>query len=148
MAEARLDGESGRYVVLTGLERDHWDETSILLRTQVQVGGFSANVASQIQLQVLAGFREELTTLYELLVGRAELKAVDQDQYEWFALTLIGDGLGHIRVAGHLFDVDWAQISAGNVSRLAFELQTDQTYFQTFMNGLDAILQSFTTASG
>jgi len=80
----------------------------------------------------LASFRDDLAVLYEKLKGEAHLPR----SYENAMLSVRGDGLGHLVVAG--------EVRAGYVmqSRLQFEFSIDQTHLPEIMRAIDRFFLS------
>jgi hypothetical protein len=99
-----------------------WYDASVHVRCGVWTGAFRA----EFRAGELRTFASELEHLYRSLSGCARLDPIEP----YLSLTFVGDGKGHIAVAGK------AQQQFGLDTYLTFELALDQTDLPTIVRAL------------
>lgn len=113
---------------------DNWVRVSVL----VVVGAFSGEYAAAFLTSDFVGFREELQALHRSLEGKASFSTLE-DQ---LSLELTGNGRGGIALKGIAID------APGTGNRLEFELELDQSYIPSVLEGLNEILDKFPPRAG
>lgn len=107
-------------------------------RVELRVGGFQGKFSCSLDCWAFERFAREVRDLWETLQGTAQF-ATYEGQLE---LSLIGDGLGHVRVEAQATD------EAGTGNCLTFRLHIDQAALQALMSSLDAIVAAYPPPSG
>ena len=115
------------------LSGDYHDNNWLRVVVRVNVGGFRANVEAAFQSAELLGFLGALRVLRETLREEARFDTLETQ----LALSLRGDGRGHIDLTGTVSD----QQGGGN--QLAFSLQIDQTYLSNTIRELEIVTSTF-----
>lgn len=100
---------------------------------EVVAGGFSGRFRASLRTADFASFRKQLQRLYRKLEGVASFTTLE----EQLALSLTGDGKGHITVEGTAIDF------AGTGNRLLFEFAIDQTYLPRVIAELQRVEHDF-----
>ena len=116
---------------------EYWDDNWLVVDISVTAGGFHGRASVSIITAELVSFSEQLHVLYERLTGTAEFTTLEGQ----LSLKLVGDGRGHIRLAGLVLD----QAGVGN--RLSFTLDFDQTFLPPSISDLNAVLRAFPVRS-
>jgi hypothetical protein len=98
---------------------------------EIAVSGFHGKIQPWLDGAEVEHFVEQLTLMYNLLKGSAELKPLE----EQLVLRLEALSNGHIRAKG----VAWSDATCGN--KLEFELGLDQSYLPSFIGQLQKILK-------
>jgi hypothetical protein len=91
------------------------------------IGSFHGVVEASLMTYELRRFRAELSSLFDTLVGEAQLYSLEG----WIRLKFRGDGIGHFDVRGTIKD------EAGTGNELIFELSMDQTFLPAILSELD-----------
>ena len=97
------------------------------------VGGFSGSVRADLRSEEFRAFLEELQNLSQTLEGAASFTTMEGQ----IAISLTGDGKGHIRVSGEAID------DAGVGNRLQFAFDIDRTYLPKVCESLESLLAAF-----
>jgi hypothetical protein len=100
------------------------DGNWLVTRIDVQVGAFSAAIATSLRADELARLRADLEQLHAAIEGEAAFHAMEGS----LELDLRGDGLGHINVIGCLRD--------RRDTALHFSLDVDRTYLPPMVEAL------------
>lgn len=135
----RIGGGNAEYMAVTVSGRSHpdatdfWDGNWLNARADLRAGGFTGRVDGYLRAEELEQFRGSMAALYESLSGRAVFETME----DWLALTLTGDGKGHIATAGRLVDVP------GTGNELRFSLDLDQTYLPRIIGNLGSIVDAY-----
>lgn len=116
-------------VEVLGSNGDGW----LPSRVTVRAGSFHGEFPSDLDVWAFARFAAELRTLYESLKGSASFSSYEKQ----LELTLVGDGLGHVRVKGEAMDY------AGTGNKLTFHLEIDQTELPALLRDLGAISAAY-----
>ena len=117
---------------------DYWDGNWLTSPVTLTVGAFTAKISAGLRAEELVGFRHGLDVLYESLQGEAVLDSLE----DWLHLRAVGDGYGHVKIAGEVTD------SPGTGNRLAFELRLDQTFLPAIIDALRTIEEHYPVLRG
>ena len=117
-------GVGSSYVRLSRGDKQRGSYGMTTAEIEVKGGPFTGVVRDDTLVGV-AKFCTDLQTLYERLTGRAELSS-----YEKFKLILVGDGRGGIQALVELYGAHMP------LSKLAFEMEIDQTFLPNIIRGL------------
>jgi hypothetical protein len=137
--EILIGDAEGQHVLIQPLFRSHpglfdyWDGNWIECDVHVAAGGFRGKFRASLRAEEFLSFLEAIRGLNTALEGTASFATME----EQVALSLNGDGKGHIRVSGEALDA----VGIGN--RLRFEFEVDQTYLPAICQSLEAILVAF-----
>ena len=104
----------------------------------IQLGNYSGKGTVDISTGQLYKFLQELKSCYQSLNGIASLKNYEGS----FELIFDFDGLGHVKVSGHLRE----DMSAR--TELRFELDTDQTRIPQVIYGLEDLVSIYGDEKG
>lgn len=104
----------------------------ISARATIDVGGFHGDTQLTITLADMKRFRDELQKLYKSLEGEAQFTTIEDQVRVRVAI----DGLGHIKMSGHLMD------NPGLGNQLTFELEMDQTFLGKTISELDEAIKT------
>ena len=116
-------------VEVVGSNGDGW----LPSRISVRAGSFQGEYPSDLDVWAFARFAAELRVLYESLKGTASFSSYEKQ----LELTLVGDGLGHVRVKGEAMDY------AGTGNKLNFHLEIDQTEIPALLQDLGEISAAY-----
>jgi hypothetical protein len=139
MCIVRVGGEQNEFLAITVLDRllprcdDFWDGNWLCAEVEVAAGGFRGWVSDELRAEELAEFHTQLARLVETLSGEAVFTTLEG----WFSLRIVGDGRGHITLAGEISD----QPGVGNT--LAFRLDLDQTFLQPMIAQLGRAVSEY-----
>ena len=111
---------------------DSRDGNWIVCEIHLSAGGFRGAFQTSLRSEEFEAFLAELDNLSQTLEGAAAFSTMEGQ----LALTLTGDGNGHIQVAGE------AQDQPGG-NRLHFEFEIDQTYLPAICRSLEHLLSVF-----
>lgn len=111
-------------------------DTRVLI--DIQIGSYSAKSTVDISTGQLYKFLQELKRCYQSLQGTASLKNYEGS----FELTFDFDGLGHVKVSGHLRE------DMSTRTELRFELNTDQTRIPQVIYGLEDLVSVYGDEKG
>ena len=127
----KVGGAEHEYVrvEVLGANGDGWLPSNVAVR----VGAYTADYPSDLDCWAFSRFHDELQSLYQRLVGTATFSTYERQ----LELTLTGDGLGHMAVAGVAMD------SAGTGHRLTFRLQIDQTDLPRLISEVDEVVTRY-----
>ncbi|MCA1559767.1 MAG: hypothetical protein LC804_05700 [Acidobacteria bacterium] len=112
---------------------DYWDGNWIDCELEIVAGGFRGGFRADLRSEEFYTFLQEVEGLTRAVQGTASFATMEGR----IALSLTGDGNGHIRVAGDAIDV------AGTGNRLQFGFDTDQTYLPPICRSLEHLLAAF-----
>jgi len=96
----------------------------------IKVGTYSGKAIIYISTGQLHKFLTELKACYQTLKGTASLKDYEGN----LEMVFDFDGLGHVKVSGHLRE------DISNRTELRFELDTDQTRIPQMIHGLEDLV--------
>jgi hypothetical protein len=120
VAEVRIAGSTDDGVWITIVEREHRNPRSegwLDAEVRVSLGAWSGRYAARFHEDDFPPFARQLEELHATLVGEARLSSLDG----YLDITLTGDGVGHITIAGEAWDRPrWA-------SHLVIAYEMDQT---------------------
>lgn len=135
-----LIGDSGgEHVLLRPLSRSHpglfdyWDGNWIECEVEIATGGFRGRFRADLRSEEFQTFLEEIEGLSRTLEGAATFSTMEGQ----IAVSLTGDGKGHVRVQGEAVDT----VGIGN--RLHFGFETDQTRLPEISRSLQYLLAAF-----
>ena len=134
----------GQHVLIRPLGRRHpglfdsLDGNWIDCEVAVQVKGFRGNFRAGLRSEEFQSFLEETQGLQRTLEGTAQFTTME----EQVALTLAGDGKGHVRVSGEARD------EPGSGNRLQFEFALEQTALPSICRSLEQFLAAFPVMDG
>jgi hypothetical protein len=111
---------------------DYWDGNWIVCEIHLSAGGFRGGFQASLRSEEFEAFLAELESLSQTLEGAAAFSTMEGQ----LALTLTGDGNGHIQLKGE------AQDQPGG-NRLHFEFEIDQTYLPSICRSLEHLLVAF-----
>jgi len=97
---------------------------------EIKVDCFFGKISVYLENIDLLRFHSQLIKLDKTLKGKAVLIPTE----EQFTLILTGDGLGHINVTGHAYEL------ASHGSCLKFDFELDQTYLPDFIDSIKSSL--------
>jgi len=127
----RLGNEDGNHIFLELQEeyslssrKSHQARVSLV---EFVIGKFGGSVKAIIGLADLHKLLENCMYLYENLTGHFFFLDAANEIFEF---ELSGDGLGHIKVSGHIYD------SPGSPSKLDFSFAIDQTQLKVVADDL------------
>jgi hypothetical protein len=138
--ELKIGRESGQHVVIRALSRNHpdlfdsWDANWVACEVEIAAGGFRGAYRADLRSEEFRLFLDEVEALSRTLEGAASFSTMEGQ----IALSLAGDGKGHVRVQGEAAD-----IPAGDSNRLQFHFDIDQTYLPEICRSLEVILAAF-----
>ena len=112
---------------------DYWDGNRIVCDIQLSAGGFRGGYQASLRSEEFQAFLAEVEVLGDSLEGTAAFSTIEGQ----LALTLAGDGKGHVRVTGE------AQDEPGIGNRLHFEFEIDQTRLPEICRSLEHLLAAF-----
>ena len=115
---------------------DFWDGNWLNTQVTARVGAFRCKVAGTIRTTEIKAFRVQLQRLYEELLGQATFATMER----WIALSVVGDGRGHLRIEGELQD----EPGCGNMLRFHLP-EIDQTQLFDVIARLCEIEEEFPT---
>ena len=109
---------------------DYWDGNWLNVRARAEAPGASVEAQGAIvHTSELAGFVEQLESLYTNLVGEAALRCMEPN----LQIVLRGDALGHVAVK--------IMITPDHMTQShEFKFDLDQTYLGPFLNGCRSVL--------
>jgi hypothetical protein len=135
-----LIGDIGaQHVLIRPLSRsqpglfDYWDGNWLLCEVALSVGGFRGGFQASLRSEEFCSFLEEVQMMGQSLEGAASFTTMEGQ----IAISLTGDGKGHIRVSGEAID------EAGTGNRLQFAFDIDQTYLPSIAESLESVLTAF-----
>ena len=135
-----LIGDAGaNHVLIRPIRRshpglfDHVDGNWIDCELEIAAGGFRGHFRADMRAEEFAGFLTEVLALNRTLEGAAALTTMEGQ----LAVSLTGDGEGHIHVRGTAVD------ETGTGNRLEFRFEIDQTYLQPIAQSLEHVLAAF-----
>jgi len=109
---------------------DYWDGNWLNVRARAEAPGASVVAHGAIvHTSELAGFVEQLESLYTNLVGEAALRCMEPN----LQIVLRGDALGHVAVKVMMTPDHMTQSHE-------FKFDLDQTYLGPFLNGCRSVL--------
>ena len=124
-------------IKVDGYERepagDYYDDNWLMARVRIAVGAFQGAFRASFQAHDFSGFLVELETVYATLKGVAEFRPLE----EQLVIKAIGDGRGHIAIAGQALDSDMA------ANRLVFNFEIDQTDLALTIRQLKQLTAAF-----
>ncbi len=129
----------GQHLLIRPLGRCHpglfdsSDGNRIDCEVAVQVKGFRGNFRADLRSEEFQSFLEETQGLQRTFEGTAQFTTME----EQVALTLAGDGKGHVRVSGEARD------EPGSGNRLQFEFALDQAVLPSICRSLEQLLAAF-----
>jgi hypothetical protein len=139
-SEIVLGDMGAQHVLIRPLSRsqpglfDFRDGNWIDCEVVVAVGGFHGTFRADLRSEEFGTFLEEVQTLARTLEGIAAFTTMEGQ----IAITLTGDGRGHVRVSGEAIDD-----AGGAGNRLQFAYDLDQTYLQPVCESLESLLTAF-----
>lgn len=122
-------GRYGEHVTIHVLSEEVDDFGWLACEISLSAGAFSGLFDATLLVSDFASFCQEVRQLYDDLKSPAVFNTLEGQ----LALTLSGDGIGHISVDGEVLD----QTGYGN--RLQFHFEIDQTYLPPIIRALDAV---------
>jgi hypothetical protein len=137
--EVLIGDAGGPHVLIRVLFRNHpglfdaGDGNWLGCEIEIAAGAFRGAFPADLRAEEFKTFFDEADALSRALDGIATLSTIE----EQIALTLSGDGKGHVRVQGDARDAP-----AGE-NRLHFGFDIDQTYLQEICRSLEIILSAF-----
>jgi len=111
---------------MTSNDSEGWIQADV----EIILNNFKGKISAYIENIDLLNFHSQLIKLNKTLKGKAELMPVE----EQFALSLTGDGLGHINIEGYAYE----KPTYG--SCLKFEFELDQTYLPDIIDSVNQSL--------
>ena len=139
MQTLSFSGDAGGSIEIriNGYERavtgEYFDDNWLSAQVVIRAGGFNGKFSAAFITSELVAFYEQMLALHTSLKGNAVFQTLEQQ----LSLTLVGDGLGRIRLAGLAED----QPGIGN--RLSFGFEFDQTQLQVSVRALEQVLSKF-----
>ena len=112
---------------------EYYDDNWLTAKISVLAGGFRGNVKAAILTGELIEFLAQIRVLYQGLSGTAEFTTLEGQLH----LRLLGDGTGHVELAGEVAD----QPGIGN--QLRFKLQFDQSQLGASVRELEKVVLEF-----
>jgi hypothetical protein len=137
--ELMIGDENGDHVVIRALSRNHphlfdsWEANWIACEVEIVAGCFRGAFRVDLRSDEFRAFLDEVEALSRTLEGTASFSTMERQ----IALSLAGDGKGHVRVTGEAADTVAAD------DRLLFRLDIDQTYLPAICRSLEVILAAF-----
>ena len=137
--EILIGDPNAQHILIRPLSRkhpglfDYRDGNWIDCELEIVAGGFRGNFAADLRSEEFHTFLDEVEGLSRTLQGSASF-ATREGQ---IALSLSGDGNGHVRVRGEAIDV------AGTGNRLQFGFDVDQTCLPAICRSLEYLLTAF-----
>lgn len=137
--EILIGDPNGQSVLIRAVSRahpglfDYWDGNWIHSEVEVAAGGFRGGFRADVRSEEFASFLAELEALDRSLDGVAEFTTMEGQ----IALTLTGDGKGHVRVQGEAVD------TVGTGNRLQFAFDIDQSCLPAVQRSLEHVLRAF-----
>jgi hypothetical protein len=110
---------------------DDWKDGWVHAEVVVKSGAWSGRYAAEFHQTDFSQFAADLGALYSVLSGAATLSSMDG----YLDLTLTGDGLGHISVAG----AAWDRPAFGSHLEVSYEI--DQTYLPAILASVESVLR-------
>jgi hypothetical protein len=112
---------------------DTWDGNWIDCEVEMAAGGFRGRFRADLRSEEFQTFLEQVEGLSATMEGVAGLTGMEGQ----IALSLTGEGMGRVRVAGEALDV------AGTGNRLQFAFDVDQTCLPEIARSLEHLLSAF-----
>jgi hypothetical protein len=112
----------------------NWVDATI----RIAAGAFAGEYAALLRADDFVRFRDQLRPLYEQLAGAATFATLEG----WLSIEVRGDGKGHFQAKCEAID------EPGVGSRLAFNLDFDQTELPETLRQLDAICDAVPVIAG
>jgi hypothetical protein len=139
VAVLRIPGDGGDFVSVSvsvpeSGASDPRSEGWLGAEVGIKAGPWSGRYAAQFHEDDFLQFAEKLDVLADTLKGSATLSSLDG----YLHLTLSGDGLGHISIAGEAWD------RPGVASHLVLSFETDQTALPQLQAALAALTAHLT----
>lgn len=137
--EVHIGGETADYVAIQPLYRTHpglfsyEDGNWLTCQISVVSGSFRGSFDACLRCEEFPPFLRNLEALSQTLEGAATFSTMEGQ----LALTLTGDGKGHVQVTGEAMD------EAGTGNRLEFTFNIDQTYLPLICTSLQDLLAAF-----
>ena len=137
--EVLIGDENGQHVLVRALSRNHpdlfdyADGNWLACEVEIVTGGFRGAFRADLRSDEFRAFLEEAEALRGALDGAASFSSMEGQ----IALSLAGDGRGHIRVSGDACD------TPGSDNRLQFGFDIDQTYLAQICRSLEVLLAAF-----
>lgn len=137
--EILIGDPGGQHVLIRPLFRSHpglfdrWDGNWIDCELQIVAGCFRGGFRADLRSEEFQTFLEEVEGLSRTLEGTASFTTMEGQ----IALSLTGDGKGHVRVTGEGID------AAGIGNRLQFAFEIDQTHLPPICESLGHLLAAF-----
>jgi hypothetical protein len=137
--EVLIGDLEGQHVLLRAVSRVHpglfdsWDANWISCELEIAAGAFRAAFHADLRSEDFQRFLEEVEALGRALEGIATFATVEGQ----IALTLTGDGRGHVLVQGEALE------APGSHNRLRFSFEIDQTYLPDISRTLTVVLAAF-----
>jgi hypothetical protein len=135
-----LIGDAGaHHVLIRPISRshpglfDHSDGNWIDCEVQIAAGGFRGQFRADLRAEEFARFLTEVLALNSALDGAAAFTTMEGQ----LAVTLTGDGNGHVHVRGTAAD------EPGSANQLQFGFDIDQTYLPPISEALEHCLAAF-----
>ena len=137
--ELVIGDDNGQHLVVRAQSRNHpdlfdyWDGNLIACEVEIAAGNFRGAFRADLRSQEFRAFLDEVEALSRTLEGAASFSTMEGQ----IALSLAGDGRGHVRVQGEAAD------TPGGENRLQFSFEIDQTYLPGICKSLEVILAAF-----
>ena len=137
--ELVIGDENGQHLVVRALSRNHpdlfdyWDGNWVACEVEIAAGGFRGAFRADLRSEEFRTFLDEVEALTRTLEGAAAFSTMERQ----IALSLVGDGRGHVRVQGDAADTPVRD------NRLQFSFDIDQTYLPAICRSLEIILAAF-----
>jgi hypothetical protein len=137
--ELLIGHENGEHVVVRALSRNHpdlfdgWDANWVACEVEIVAGGFRGAFRADLRSEEFRLFLDELDALSRTLEGTASFSTMEGQ----IAVSLAGDGKGHVRVQGEAADTPVGD------NRLQFRFEIDQTHLPPMCRSLEVILAAF-----
>lgn len=135
-----LIGDAGaHHVLIRPMSRshpglfDHLDGDWIDCEIQIAAGGFRGQFRADLRAEEFATFSTEVLALNRTLEGAATFTTMEGQ----LAVSLTGDGKGHVHVQGTAVD------EPGTGNQLEFGFDIDQTYLPQILQCLEYFLTAF-----
>ena len=137
--EILIGDSEGEHVLIRPLSRSHpglfdyEDGNWIASELHIAAGGFRGSFRADLRSEEFHTFLEEMEALSRTLQGTARFATMEGQ----IALSLTGDGKGHVHLDGEAIDY------AATGNRLQFHLDIDQTYLPEICRSLEYLLAAF-----
>lgn len=122
-------GAGSQHVTIHVLSDKADDYGWLTCEISLSAGAFSGLFDATLMVSDFASFCQDVRQLYDDLKSPAVFNTLEGQ----FALTLSGDGIGHVSVDGEVLD------QAGDGNRLRFRFGIDETYLPPIIRDLDAV---------